>query len=276
MPIIREVYQSAERSYVGENVKTRKVSFLSKYKLYLTYGYVCFSEGNLECLSLEQKELRVKFGTVWKGGIEALAMDSQMEQFYTDACTDMAEALWELEECGVTPVLPDGKVGGNAAAILEFGGQRHLLVSKSGKMAGQKMDITHDTCVVTNFDSNTWAADFLSKDPTVLPTSDTPMHFTALNAHINFNWSDIPGAALHGHALETEEEAEKFHLPISTEESLFSTPEDTQALLDLMFQYPYPQNRVFIRKGHGFYILGKDIKDAMKTFYEKVKPYMKN
>ena len=59
------------------------------------------------------------------------------------------------------------------------------------------------------------------------------------------------------------------------EETLFSTQEDSQALLNLMEKFPYPQHKVYIRKGHGFIVLGKDMADAMVIFNEQVKPHIK-
>lgn len=82
-------------------------------------------------------------------------------------------------------------------------------------------------------------------------------------------------ATLHGHSLDSLEDAECLHLPCSNEETLFSTPDDLRALLDVAGRYPYPQNKIFIRRGHGFFILGKDITDALLTFRRVVEPYLK-
>ena len=219
---------------------------------------------------------RPKFASVWRSPIESL-IDEHPDSFERDfraAATDMADALWELEEKGVTPVMPDGKVGGNAAAAINVGGKRWILVSKSGKLAKQRMDMMKDTCVVTSFDEDKWRCEYYAVSDSVLPTSDVPMHVAALNAHKRFGWSEIPGAVLHGHAIETEEEAERLGFPCSREETVFSTPEDTKALLTLMKAYPYPEHKVFIRKGHGFIIMGRDVKDALDSFRKSIKPFI--
>lgn len=53
------------------------------------------------------------------------------------------------------------------------------------------------------------------------------------------------------HALDTVEEAAKLSIPISQEETLFSTPADTQALQELFKLHPYPSTKSYIRKNHG-------------------------
>ena len=215
----------------------------------------------------------MKFASTWKGTItDLLAAHPHLKADFNQITEGLSSALWELEACGATPVCFDGKVGGNAAGVL--GPNRWLIVSKSGKVAGKRMDPLHDVCVVTHFNSEKWAAEFYAESPEVLPTSDTPMHFSALNAHVKFNWSVTPNAAVHGHALETAEAANRLGLPCSHEETLFSTPSDAAALLDLMEEFEFPEHQVYIRKGHGFIIIGGDVADAMKAFDEKVKPYI--
>jgi hypothetical protein len=49
-------------------------------------------------------------------------------------------------------------------------------------------------------------------------------------------------------------------------ETLFSTPADLNALLDLLQHYPYPQYQVYVRKNHGFFLLAQDYDDAMNIF----------
>ena len=229
---------------------------------------------NSENLSLAEGAPRIKFGCHWKGTIESLKLDEDGTNKYRSLVNGMADAMWELEQAGVTPVAPDGKVGGNAAAIFSSKDTEYIIVSKSGKNAGQRMNEVSDICIVEKFYKKEWEVDYRSISKEVLPTSDSPLHYAALNAHKQFKWSERPGVVLHGHALETEEEAIKYNFPCSTEQTLFSTPSDAKALLDLLSKHPYPDNRVFIRKGHGFLLLAIDMEDAVDTFRKLIKPHL--
>jgi hypothetical protein len=62
--------------------------------------------------------------------------------------------------------------------------------------------------------------------------------------------------------------------PCSHEETLFSTPADTEALMVLFKKYPYPQHKCFVRKGHGFFILSQSVEEAMHIFNHQVKPHI--
>lgn len=144
-----------------------------------------------------------------------------------------------------------------------------MLVSKSGKSPGE-MDISTDMCIVTNFDIAEWKADYFSEIESVKPTSDTPMHYAILNLHQTHSLVKFPRAAIHGHGLATEEEANQFQIPCSSEETLFSTREDTLALMDLIQFFPYPEHQVFIRKNHGYYIAGDSIADCVNIMQERI------
>jgi len=63
-------------------------------------------------------------------------------------------------------------------------------------------------------------------------------------------------------------------LPISEHATLFSTPPDLQELEALLAGHPFPQQRCFIRRGHGFFILGEDVAHAEGTFDEFVVPHL--
>ena len=219
--------------------------------------------------SLLEGEPRVKFTAKWKGGIDSLGMADLPRQI----AAEIADAVWELEQCGVTPVLPDGKTGGNAAAVLTTDGdQKYLMVTKSGKLGSVKMDVDNDFCVVTKFDPETWETEYYAANDSVLPTSDTPLHYASLIVKQGFDWSVAPSVALHGHALASEEDAEKFGFPISAEETVCSTKEDTQCFTNLLSNYNYPKNKVFIRKDHGFLLLGDNVQNALDTFRSEIKP----
>jgi hypothetical protein len=55
---------------------------------------------------------------------------------------------------------------------------------------------------------------------------------------------------------------------------MFSTPPDLQQLEALLASHPFPQQRCFIRRGHGFFILGEDLAAAEATFDAVVVPHL--
>jgi hypothetical protein len=180
----------------------------------------------------------------------------------------LAEALKLSEESGAAPVLPDGKIGGNGAILLsssnnEKGG---ILVSRSGRLANTDFDAS-DFVKVTRFDAESWTADFYAQDDSIFPSSDTPLLWTALKvAPTRFQWKQQPRFILHGHSCATQEEADQRGIPCSPVETLFSTPPDLKALLDLFHSYPYPQHQVYVRKNHGFFLLAQDQDEAIRVF----------
>ena len=68
---------------------------------------------------------------------------------------------------------------------------------------------------------------------------------------------------MHAHALDTMEAASALGLPISAIETEFGTPSDHEAFLELLRSHPYPRHRAWIRKGHGFFVLGPDARSAI-------------
>jgi hypothetical protein len=100
----------------------------------------------------------------------------------------------------------------------------------------------------------------------IKPSSDTPLLYTALCDGMQFGFSRLPRVALHGHACATPADAAAIGAPISCDETLFSTPEDLEALTAMFRTHPYPKHRVFIRKGHGFFILADTITEAQDVF----------
>jgi len=171
------------------------------------------------------------------------------------------EILLYEEVLGFAPMAPDGRIGGNGAVRIEINQQPFVLVSKSGKLPGQ-MDFRKDFCLVSKFDAGTWECEYYSDEKETKPTSDTPTHYRLLE--------NVEGAfaALHGHAIEKEEVAKALGIPCSTEETLFSTPADTKAMFTLLAEYPFPKWKIFVRKNHGFYILGKDIDECRRVLEE--------
>lgn len=158
---------------------------------------------------------------------------------------------------------PDGRIGGNGAVIVTISGKEYVLVSKSGKLPGQ-MDYKTDFCLISDFDKETWSCKYYSESADIKPSSDTPMHYCLLKE------VDGAEAALHGHAIQDEESARALNVPCSTEETLFSTPADTKAMFDLLKRYPYPKDQIFVRKNHGFYILGKDLGECERVLTTKL------
>ena len=82
----------------------------------------------------------------------------------------MADASLLLEVSGAAPVLPDGLVAGNCAALLRDGQQELLLVTRSGKAAGHRCG-WQDVAAVASFDVGRWSCDFFGEG--IRPTSDT-------------------------------------------------------------------------------------------------------
>jgi len=218
---------------------------------------------------------RVKFTAHWLGTVEdCLSAHRDCQEQYRTLTSELASALALLERSGATPVCPDGRVAGNAAARIHVAGVDMLIVSMSGKLGGRPISVENDFCIVTNFDRTHWTVDYYAHDEAVLPTSDTPLHYVALHCGDEFGWTVDPLVSLHGHAVATAEAAERLHLPCSTVETLFSTPEDSCQLLSLMKQYQYPQNKIFVRKGHGFLILGHTTAEAVNAFECNIHPFM--
>ncbi|MEN0066644.1 MAG: class II aldolase/adducin family protein [Myxococcota bacterium] len=173
----------------------------------------------------------------------------------------LCDALRALEEAGACPVLDDGLAAGNAAVCTAH---HTLLVSASGRRPG--VFDPADVVELVTFDPEGWEAGYRSHDPSVRPTSDAPLHFAALvQAPRRFGWSTRPGAALHGHVLDTRRAARELGLPISEDATLFSTPPDRTALLALLERAPFPEHATVIRRDHGFFTLGENLPSTVRT-----------
>ena len=168
----------------------------------------------------------------------AKELDSRHLEGVESLSKALASCCVLLERLGAAPVLPDGLVAGNCAALLA---PELLLVTRSGKTAGLEPTAA-DFVVVEAFDQAIWSCSYCGA---VRPTSDTPLHWAALVlAPERFRWSQRPAVALHGHALAEKEGlriAEALQLPISHEETLFSTKEDVEALMKLFETFRCPQ-----------------------------------
>jgi len=128
-----------------------------------------------------------------------------------------------------------------------------ITVSKNGRIAGTKYTASQ-LVRVTSFDKSTWTDTYGNSSPDHKPSSDTPLLLNSLLvAPKLYQWDKKPKFVLHGHTCATEEEAKVLDLPCSSEETLFSTPKDLDALMKLLKKFPYPTNQIFVRKNHGFF-----------------------
>lgn len=171
------------------------------------------------------------------------------------------------EELGAAPVCADGKVGGNGALLCDDGS---IVVSRSGRIAGSSFDATQFVRVLS-FDRSNWTATYESSCDSIKPSSDTPLLWHALKyAPEQFHWENKPKFVLHGHTCETAEEARALNLPCSPVETLFSTPQDLEALLQMMEQHPYPKDQIYVRLNHGFFLLSQTHHQAIELFQKKL------
>jgi len=231
---------------------------------------------NPESISPSATFSRVKYASVWKGCVaDFMRENPTVRDVYYKTAGELANALQLMEQSGATPVIAeDGKLAGNLASRIVANDIDFLVVSKSGRSGGQPAFVD-DFCIVTEFCPTEWSLNFYAKDSSTLPTSDSTLHHAILHAAAEFHWNDTPYVSLHGHALETADKAQKLGIPCSTNETLFSTPDDMYELLSLLKQYPFPMHRIYVRKGHGFVVLGKTVAEAVETFTTNVMPFIK-
>ena len=121
-----------------------------------------------------------------------------------------------------------------------------------------------------------YICEYYSESEETCPTSDTPLHDEIFRASRQLGWKKVPKVSLHGHELETEAKAIAVGAVISTEETMFSTPEDAAALRKLLESHSYPENTIYVRKGHGFVILAHNFSESTQIFEKRVIPAMRN
>ncbi|PSC69726.1 DNA polymerase III subunit alpha [Micractinium conductrix] len=63
-------------------------------------------------------------------------------------------------------------------------------------------------------------------------------------------------------------------LPISDRATLFSTPDDLEALEALFRSHPYPHHRCYIRRGHGFLLLTQSVAEAAAYVERHIAPLL--
>lgn len=164
-----------------------------------------------------------------------------------------------MQRAGCCPTLDDGLAAGNGALLVDGS----LLVSRSGRRPGECGPA--DIVCLQDFDPAGWVGTYASDDDAHRPTSDAPLYWASLvEAPTRFGWARRPTAALHGHVLQTEAAARTLKLPLSHDATVFSTPPDRRALLELMSRAPFPQHDAWIRRGHGFFAVGDDL-DAARS-----------
>jgi len=185
----------------------------------------------------------------------------------------LGELTKYLEDIGIIPILDDGLVAGNCSMVFEGeSGDLVLYVSPSGKPKGCLLR-PDDFVRVSSFNREDWSVSFSSRSEGEKPTSDTPLHYSALIDWDKHGFKDRPCVAIHAHALATGyglEAAKHAGIPISDKETLFSTREDLDALEKLFREHPSAS--CYIRKGHGFILLAKDIRHATHYFNTVLEP----
>lgn len=128
----------------------------------------------------------------------------------------------------------DSGAGAGSAAASGWPAAHGIVVSRSGKEPHAALQ-AQDWVLLTRFDPASWSAEYCSASVAARPTSDAPLHAAALgpSATQRYGWAAAPAVAVHGHALASGaglEAARAAGLPISEDETLFSTPEDLAAL----------------------------------------------
>eukprot|EP01025_Chloroclados_australasicus_P063004 TRINITY_DN8307_c0_g1_i1.p3 TRINITY_DN8307_c0_g1~~TRINITY_DN8307_c0_g1_i1.p3 ORF type:complete len:239 (-),score=38.90 TRINITY_DN8307_c0_g1_i1:1509-2225(-) len=197
----------------------------------------------------------------------------------------LLDLMEEMEEQGALPILIDGRVCGNCGFTREFlyrQSQKEnqqdegvYYVTRSGKTPNQRM--TGDDFVeVVKFNRDSWSANFKSSLADAKPTSDLPLYDLMFRPSYikQYGWGKIPKIAIHGHALADGKVAKRIGLPISDHFAVVSTAEDTDEVEKLFMQYSYPENKCFIRKGHGFFVLGDTVEEVKETFEKLIQPYL--
>jgi hypothetical protein len=225
--------------------------------------------------ALEDGGARIKFDCTHVG---AISLSPEGKTRLLGLKRDLARGLDALRETKAAPVGPDGKLLGNCACLLsdsDLDGVGQVLISRSGRGPNEPVDFDRDFPICVDFDEASWSAKFRSASPSDKPSSDSPLHwFSLVEASDRFHWETRPNVVLHGHSFASVEDAEMLKVPISKEDTLFSTKEDVAALMGLLKDYSYPEHKVFIRNGHGFLIFSQTMEEAigiLKKLIEKKK-----
>eukprot|EP00878_Enallax_costatus_P018072 GHUV01019014.1.p1 GENE.GHUV01019014.1~~GHUV01019014.1.p1 ORF type:complete len:251 (+),score=57.08 GHUV01019014.1:162-914(+) len=223
---------------------------------------------------ISEQQPRIKFQ------LERLGGPTVQFSLGTPELQALMSLMERMEQLGAAPLLNDNAVGGNCGMLIDLpdGGGPSLFVTRSGKPPGLHLTPA-DFVQIVDFDKAAWRCQYRSTDPGHKPTSDTPLLQACLSSvsQERHHWTQQPRVALHGHALATGEgldAARTLNLPISEHETLFSTPADLNELETLLMAHPYPAECCFIRRGHGFFILGGTVAHAEATFDRVVVPFL--
>lgn len=68
--------------------------------------------------------------------------------------------------------------------------------------------------------------------------------------------------------------AQRLGFPISHQATLFSTPEDLEQLSALFAAHPYPRHRCYVRRGHGFFVLGRSVDEVRQIVEQEILPHL--
>lgn len=236
----------------------------------------------MEAASLAAGAGRVKFATHHRGPTTAAGLATPAA--WAAAVAPLLRALAALAASGCAPVLPDGATGGNGALVDGAGGLLVSRSAKAAGVALTSGDVVRvvsfDTAAwAAEYETPPAGVAPPSRSPlapagggsdgggggagggngraggtggAVLPrpTSDTPLLWAALMSPPgSYGWpadaARRPSAALHGHALETAAAAAAAGIPLSPDETLFSTPADVAAAARVWAAHPYPAAEVW-------------------------------
>ncbi len=172
----------------------------------------------------------------------------------------MAGAIEVFVRLGCLPIMRDGTYAGNIGLKTGDG----IIVSRSSR--GRGASSAENFVLVTDFDVQSWKVSYRSPTPDIAPTSDTPLYWSGLvDLPSKQIWGEAPGVAVHGHGWCTERDARILKAPITSGLTEFSTREDSRAMEALFRNHPYPEQKCYIRRGHGFFAVGKDFRELQET-----------
>ena len=196
--------------------------------------------------------IRIRFETNYLG-----PRDPRAERF----AVALATATTQMDRWGCCPVLEDGFAAGNAALRLDT--EHGMLLTPSGRRPGVLPP--EDLVEVVHVDRPRWRVDYRARTRALRPTSDAILHHAVLSPSTwpNLDATETPAVSLHGHSLDSQEDADRLGIPCAVTETQFSTPEDLEATRAKLARAPFPAHDAWIRRGHGFIVAGRSVSDAL-------------
>jgi hypothetical protein len=171
----------------------------------------------------------------------------------------MAEAIECFVKLGCLPVMSDGTYAGNLGVRTAEG----IVVSRSCR--GKDKSQAGDFVLVTDFDRKNWKVSYQSISADVAPTSDTPLYWMSLvDLSARGIWPKSPGAAVHGHGWCSVAMARRFAAPMTAAPTQFSTRQDSEVMEKLFIDNVFPTHHFYIRNGHGFFAVEKNLSDLQE------------